>query len=486
MKRFLTLVLTLVFLLGLAAPASAAKAKAATMRLQLAEGSVTVRDAAGIPVSYKSNMQLYSGYTVTTGDKSSAYILLDDSKAVKLDRNTSVLIKKSGRKLKVKLKAGQLIFNVAAPLDSGENLEIRTSSMVVGIRGSSGVVSLKEVVFVTGHGVVHSGGKSYVVSGGQGFQPRKGVYPAEISTLPSIYLKEVRDNSQLRERIRAEGVYDTDQLIAAIPAAEKREEEARRAAQADVMDPSVDESTVPAFGKQNSTARYYTVTWVSEGKVLRTDQVEEGKTPSYSGQTPTKKADGQNTYTFNGWSPKISPVTEDVTYTAVFSNSKQSYTITWKNDDGKVIDTTTVSYGDTPTHSNPTKAKTSKASYTFTDWDPKPTAVTGDATYTAVFEATYDFTAIIPEGTDNMPYQLSFPTKGNKPVTTAKEGEEFTFYLYLSGVNGSFSFEIRLNGIKLGSESVYFSKELGAVVCTFIVPKDPTIEIESTSDYTPN
>ena len=476
MKKILCLVLSLVLLLGLAMPASAAKAKAATMRLQLAEGSVTIRDAAGIPVSYQANMRLYSGYTVATGDSSSAYILLDDSKAVKLDRNTTVLIKKSGRKLQVKLKAGQLIFNVAAPLDSGENLEIRTSSMVVGIRGSSGIVSLRDVIFVTGHGVVHSGGKSYAVSGGQGFQPRKGVYPAGSASLPSIYLKEVRDNSQLRERIRAEGIYDTDALIAGIPAAEKREEEERRAAQAEVMDPSVDHSIVPAFGEEEAAPLSYTVIWMSEGKVLRTDTVGKDEIPVYSGQTPAKDADAQYTYTFAGWTPDVGPAAEDVTYTAIFSNTVRSYTITWKDDSGKVIDTTTVAYGEVPDHAAPTKASTDTASYAFISWDQQPTAVSGDAAYTAVFEATYDFEAIIPQGTDNSPYWVYFPTEGNRRITTAKEGDTFTFYI--GGAEGGMSYTIRLNGVALGAENAYFSKEIDAIVCTFTVPKNPTIEIE--------
>ena len=98
MKRLLALVFTLVLLLGLAAPASAAKAKAVVLRLQVAEGSVYVRDAAGVPVTYTKDMRLYSGYSVSTDDKSSAYILLDEDKAVKLDRNTTVAIKKTGKK----------------------------------------------------------------------------------------------------------------------------------------------------------------------------------------------------------------------------------------------------------------------------------------------------------------------------------------------------------------------------------------------------
>ncbi|MBO7505142.1 hypothetical protein J6T66_03205 [bacterium] len=62
-----------------------------------------------------------------------------------------------------------------------------------------------------------------------------------------------------------------------------------------------------------------------------------------------------------------------------------SYIITWKNDDGSTIDTTTVNYGATPTHTNPTKAATQQYTYTFAGWSPAITNVTADATYTATY-----------------------------------------------------------------------------------------------------
>ena len=134
----------------------------------------------------------------------------------------------------------------------------------------------------------------------------------------------------------------------------------------------------------------YTITWKNyDGSVLETDMnVAYGSTPSYDGPTPAKSGTAQYSYAFSGWSPSVSQVTGDATYTAQFSDSVNSYTVTWKNWDGSVLETdTNVAYGSTPTYdgTTPTRANADGFSYTFSGWSPSLSVVRNDVTYTATY-----------------------------------------------------------------------------------------------------
>ena len=144
-NRLAALCLTLMLILALGLPAKAADtASGADLRLTATEGTVTLKNSSGKTLSVRDNMKLYSGYVLSTSAKSYAYVTLDSTKVVKLDASTKVEIRKSGSKLELLVSAGKLFFNVKAPLSSGESLNIRTSTMVTGIRGTSGLVEVRD------------------------------------------------------------------------------------------------------------------------------------------------------------------------------------------------------------------------------------------------------------------------------------------------------------------------------------------------------
>ena len=157
-----------------------------------------------------------------------------------------------------------------------------------------------------------------------------------------------------------------------------------------------DNEVVAVTGEATYKATYtsvlntYKVVWKNEdGTVLETDDaVAYGETPEYNGATPTKAATAQYTYTFKDWTPVVDTVTGEIEYTATYTETLNEYTITWKNDDGSVIDTTTVAYGVVPTHAAPEKEATAQYTYTFSKWSPDVVAVVGEATYTAEFTET--------------------------------------------------------------------------------------------------
>ena len=119
--------------------------------------------------------------------------------------------------------------------------------------------------------------------------------------------------------------------------------------------------------------------------MIGTTSVAVGETPAH--EDPFKPDTEQYTYTFDHWEPEPVPAAADAAYTAVFTKTRL-FTITWKNDDGSVIDTTKAAEGKTPAHADPSKPDTEQYLYTFERWDPEPVPADGDATYTAVFKET--------------------------------------------------------------------------------------------------
>ena len=123
------------------APKSAAaeetKSDAASqIRMAKIDGDVTVEDSVGKELVATENMRLFTGNRIKTQEKSYAFFNLDDEKAVKLDSISDAEIRESGKKMEVLLKKGGLLLDVNAPVENNARVNVRTSSMVMGIRGT--------------------------------------------------------------------------------------------------------------------------------------------------------------------------------------------------------------------------------------------------------------------------------------------------------------------------------------------------------------
>lgn len=139
LRRLLSLAAAGALCLGTALPAGAAET-ASAIQVTKTQGTVAVANSRGRDLSLRDNMRLYNGYQVTTEKSSYAWLNLDDAKLAKQDAASVVEVRKSGKKLELLVSSGSLYFNVTEPLASDETLNIRTSNMVTGVRGTCGWV----------------------------------------------------------------------------------------------------------------------------------------------------------------------------------------------------------------------------------------------------------------------------------------------------------------------------------------------------------
>ena len=181
-----------------------------------------------------------------------------------------------------------------------------------------------------------------------------------------------------------------------------------------------------------ATLRTYTVTWVNEDgtSLLETDvNVPYGSMPSYDGATPTKPKTAQYTYTFAGWHIDISTVTGNITYIATYTATVNTYTVTWKNEDGTVLETDVkVPYGNMPEYNGatPTKASTAQYDFVFAGWDTEVSEVTGDVIYTATYTQhirSYEVKFVNYDGSILKSETLEY---GSMPIAPYSAGDTFT------------------------------------------------------------
>lgn len=179
----------------------------------------------------------------------------------------------------------------------------------------------------------------------------------------------------------------------------------------------------------------YTVTWMNGDTKLQDETLRYGAMPNYKGDTPTKKDTG-HTYTFTGWSPELSEVTGNVTYTAQFSDSLNTYNITYNLNGGTNApgNPSRYTYGTAVTLADPTRT-----GYTFGGWFTNsdctgdkavteiPAGETGDKMFYAKWTANeYDVTFDLNyEGAEKITEQVTFDEKYVLPNNPVRSGYKF-------------------------------------------------------------
>lgn len=210
----------------------------------------------------------------------------------------------------------------------------------------------------------------------------------------------------------------------------------------------------------DSDARKYEITWIGVGnKVLSTVQVPYGQIPQYLGDTPIKSADAQSTYNFAGWSPTPVAVVDDAEYSAIFSDTTNTYTVRWLNYDRTELEVDyNVPYGSIPEYNkyNPQKPSTKQYYYVFDGWSPEITKVKGDIEYVAKFkEQLQTFTVTwkdsdgyVLEIDSNVPYNSRPEYNGEPPKKLSDGKNDYTFVGWdkeLSPVTGSVTYTAVFN-----------------------------------------
>ena len=152
--------------------------------------------------------------------------------------------------------------------------------------------------------------------------------------------------------------------------------------------------------------RKYTVTFDANGHGSNTSQLVTAEGTAFEPTAPTATG-----YTFGGWYKEpecttafdfATPITGDITLYAKWTVNK--YTITFKNYDGTVLQSSDVAYGETPSYTGetPTREQTAQYTYTFSGWSPALYPADKDQEYTAQFNtSTRQYTVTWYDGTGN-------------------------------------------------------------------------------------
>ena len=231
-----------------------------------------------------------------------------------------------------------------------------------------------------------------------------------------------------------------------------------------------------------------------DGTILKAintiSQSSNGTAPS----NPTRDC-----YAFSSWNTSTDTENQEVVHVATYTPTCAipTYTITWKNYDGTVLETDTdVEENANPTYDGETPTRPSTAQYTYTfnnTWSPAVVPATEDAVYTAQYDSTVNtFTVrFLVDGEVYDTQTVEYGSNATTPTDPTKTGYTFTGWdkslnniTANTDINAQFninSYEITFknaDGTTLSGEGYTGSYEYNST----LNPTDPTMA--ATDKYT--
>lgn len=202
---------------------------AETMRLIRTEGTIELTDESGASLPLEEGMRLFSGTSIESREKSKASISLDDVKAATVGKESLAALFQEPRFLRLNLVRGELYFSVAKPLEKDEEFHIETSTMTMGIRGTSGyvsAVSAKEcvVILTSGHAEIHAGDSLQQINAGQCVyititddgKAQFDVFEISPDAYPALLIEELAADERMLDEVAAQNAGVTRDLMKAM------------------------------------------------------------------------------------------------------------------------------------------------------------------------------------------------------------------------------------------------------------------------------
>lgn len=195
-------------------------------------------------------------------------------------------------------------------------------------------------------------------------------------------------------------------------------------------------SNLTATAQYQKTDRLYTVTFKNwDGNILSEQKGIKGSTLHYSGPTPTRPNDESGSFAFESWSPYFyGYISGDDVYTATFSHTLFTYTVTFQNWDKTLLGTQTVSWGGTASYNGvPTKESTVEHSYQFKGWDKPLNPIKANTTLIAQYSETirqYDVYFLNYDGTVLETKKVDYGSKTNYSLATPVRPDDDFVYTF--------------------------------------------------------